>query len=181
MTSASDRTERCKKAPIKGGTVCLTHGGNLPNVKRSAAFRLARTDAERKAMQRLRDKFGTTSTTDAIAEIDKLANEAIVFKDICRDKLIELDQVRYEGKAGEQLRAEVALYERSLDRCNVILSSYVKLGIAERKQKLDEAEALLVVGVIKAVLNRLKLTAEQKVIAGQVVPEELRAISAAAQ
>lgn len=32
--------ERCTKAPIKGGTVCATHGGSAPQVRRKAALRL---------------------------------------------------------------------------------------------------------------------------------------------
>ena len=32
--------ERCRKAAISGGTVCATHGGGAPQVKRSARERL---------------------------------------------------------------------------------------------------------------------------------------------
>jgi hypothetical protein len=33
--------ERCRKAAIMGGTVCATHGGQAPQVKKSARERLA--------------------------------------------------------------------------------------------------------------------------------------------
>src|SRR3546814_19061831 len=32
--------ERCTKAPIRGGTVCATHGGSAPPVPKKAALRL---------------------------------------------------------------------------------------------------------------------------------------------
>jgi hypothetical protein len=41
-TAHSTRTgERCKRAPINGGTVCHMHGGSAPQVKAKAADRLA--------------------------------------------------------------------------------------------------------------------------------------------
>lgn len=41
-TAHSTRTgEPCKRAAILGGTVCSTHGGSAPAVKRKAAERLA--------------------------------------------------------------------------------------------------------------------------------------------
>ena len=38
---SSQTGERCKKAAIKGGTVCASHGGRAPQVKKSAKERLA--------------------------------------------------------------------------------------------------------------------------------------------
>ncbi len=37
---SSQTGQRCKKAAIKGGTVCASHGGRAPQVKRSAKERL---------------------------------------------------------------------------------------------------------------------------------------------
>lgn len=109
--------------------------------------------------------------------MERIAAETIAFKDICRARLEAIgDEWRYDHQHGEQLRAEVALYERALDRCEKILANYVRLGIADRKVKLDEAQAVLLVGVIKNILARLDLSRDQKTLAGQVVPEELRAI-----
>jgi hypothetical protein len=182
--SATARTtgNPCKMKPEAGAVVCWLHGGRLPKVKQAAKFRLARDKAQQEALQRL--KADGASRQDVVTEMDRLAAEVIVFKDVCRERLeqlLELGELRYEGKTGEQLRAEVALYERALDRCNTVLSTNVKLNIAERKQKLDEAQAMLMVGVVKTILNRLDLTPEQKRIAIKVVPEEMRAISAAVQ
>lgn len=51
-TAHSARTgEPCKKYPIAGATVCRTHGGAAPQVKRKAAERLA--ELVPKAIQKL--------------------------------------------------------------------------------------------------------------------------------
>jgi hypothetical protein len=182
-TSASGYTQQCKQRPIKGGTVCKYHGGVLPQVRRAAAVRLATTSAQRMALKRFKDRNGIASTQDAITELERLASEATVFKDVCREAVEELltagEGFGYESKAGEQIRAAVVVYERALDRCNTILANCVKLNIAERRQKLNEAEAAILAMAIKNILSRLELSPEQRVIAGSVVPEELRAISAA--
>lgn len=39
-TAKNSAGQRCKKAAIKGGTVCATHGGSAPQVRRKAALRL---------------------------------------------------------------------------------------------------------------------------------------------
>lgn len=170
----------CKARPIKGGTVCRMHGGSLPRTKAAAQLRLARDAAQQELIVRMKTA-GRSERQDAVTELDRLAAEVIVFKDIVRERLDELlaGELRYEGKTGEQLRAEVALYERALDRCNTVLATNVKLGIAERKAALRKAEVEMLALTIRVILNRLGLTREQKILAGQVVPEELRAISAA--
>jgi hypothetical protein len=113
--------------------------------------------------------------------MERLAAEVIVFKDICReavDELLSRDEMRYEGKAGEQLRAEVAVYERALDRCEKVLATCFKLGMAKQRAELQEAEAQLVALVIRNVLGRLDLNEQQQRMAITAVPEELRAVSA---
>src|SRR3546814_8416182 len=39
-TAKNRAGERCGKAPIKGGTVCVTHGSSAPQVRRKATLRL---------------------------------------------------------------------------------------------------------------------------------------------
>lgn len=169
----------CKNYCIKGGTTCRHHGGTLPRVKAAATFRLARDAAQQEALKRLQaDK---ASKRDTITEMDRLAAEVIAFKDVCRERLDQLlsldDSIRYEGKTGEQLRAEVALYERSLDRCNTVLATNVKLDIDGKKKQLDKDQAAIVVALVRAILGGLDLTKAQKQLATRVVPEQMRAIS----
>jgi len=94
------------------------------------------------------------------------------------DALLLADEIRYEHRAGEQLRAEIALWERSAERCLKMYSEIVRLGIAERQIRIREAEIILMAEAIRNILKRLNLSPQQKTLAGQVVAEELRAIEA---
>ena len=64
-------------------------------------------------------------------------------------KVNELSSIRYESETGgEQLRAEIALWERALDRCITTLAAMAKLNIEERlagirKQTADMLERAL--------------------------------------
>lgn len=61
--------------------------------------------------------------------------------------------IRYRGGAGEQLRAEVALYERAMDRLGKFLSDFGRLRVDERLAKISERQADTVIGAIEAALN----------------------------
>jgi hypothetical protein len=143
--------------------------------------RLARDEVQQELVKRM--KADREGRRDAVTELDRLAAEVITFKDICRERLDELlalpEGIRYKGQTGEQLRAEVALYERALDRCNTVLGTNVKLGIAQRREEMTKAQGQVLVGIIRAILNQLELTRDQQRTAARVVPLELKAITAA--
>jgi hypothetical protein len=168
---------RCRNRIPAGHLVCDKHRGNFPKTRAKAQMRQAEAHARYQLKKKL-EREGVYKMEDAIEEMEAIAGEAIAFKNICRERLEALKgDIRYSTAAGEQLRAEVALYERAIDRCDKILTNYVRLGISDRRVKIAEAQALLLVGVIQNVLGRLELSRDQKRIAAVVVPEELRAIS----
>lgn len=169
--------EPCKAYPIKGGTACKRHGGSLPGVKRAAEFRIQRDKAQQEVLKRL--KAERASRVDTIGEMDRIAAEAIVWKDVVAEQLFRLtpDQWRYEGKTGEQLHAIVALYERCLSSAANILATNLKLGIVEKKAEIDKNRAILVASVIRAIISRLELTPEQRRAVPRIVQEEMMALS----
>lgn len=106
-------------------------------------------------------------------ELSELVSEVLLYKDYCARRVAELrDNVRYEGKAGEQLRAEVSLYERSLDRCGKLLVDWSRLNIDDRLARIEERKAALILEVIREALAKVALTddarrtVEQHIIAG---------------
>lgn len=162
-------------SPAPGGLLCYKHGGNAPQMKNAAAVRRADMAARSQALRRLQARMNADSPHDALAELERAATEAVAFKDVIYERLEALssDQWRYEGKTGEQTRAEITLYERALDRVLKFEGDLLKLGIAERRARIDEAELILVASAVRATLNRIGLTSEQQRIAAVVIQEEL--------
>jgi len=119
---------------------CKLHGGCAPGprivaLNEQAAYELARLDVP--------------PVVDALSELARLAGQAVAWKDNMSAKVNELSSLRYESQTGgEQLRAEIALWERALDRCIATLTAMAKLNIEERlagvrKQTADMMERAL--------------------------------------
>lgn len=175
-TARTKRTgDRCRQPAIAGGTVCRFHGGNAPQVKGAAARRLI----ERRIKQIAREEnLQWEPLADPIDAILRLASEAWALKAYASAQVEALEEIRYKGHAGEQLRAEVAFYERCIERCHKIGTDIARLDLADRLVRLKEDQAVLVYTAIQRIMDQLELSPQQRVIAGEVIPTELRALEA---
>lgn len=81
--------------------------------------------------------------------------------EIIGERVEELRAMRYDSKAGEQLRAEVGAYERAMASTGRLLVDLARLGLDERQVRISEAMATVVNGVIRASLAEIGLSAEQ--------------------
>lgn len=160
----------CTNFPIKGGVVCKTHGGNLPKVKTAAAARNIRDKAVRKLKP-------SQAKLDLLDELERNLRSAIEFKDAL-EELVDVSNIRYEGKTGEQIRGEVQEWTRSVDRVHRIIVDIYKLGIEEKRIAIQKEQAALVAMVIRSMLDRLGLSPEQALLAPVIIKEEMLAISA---
>lgn len=177
----------CKKPPIKGATVCASHGGKAPQVRAAAARRVAEEQV-RRGLARL----DIDPIDDPFVELSKLAGQVVAWKDALADKVNQLtgggcsncgdgggegDRIRYEamGAGTEQLRAEVALFERALDRCGSVLGLIAKLNIDDRMARINERQADAVIRAIDAALASAGVNGPAAVAARQVAARELRA------
>jgi hypothetical protein len=154
---------------------CKLHGG----ATRNQVVAAERVRVEREARQLLAELGEARPVTDPAAELQRVAGEIVAMKDAAARIVQGLSSMRYVGATGaEQLRAEVAVYERALDRAARVLADMVKLGLEARQVNLAEAQGALVAQAIRAILGELGLTPEQQARVPEVVPRHLRALAA---
>jgi hypothetical protein len=166
----------CGAYAIRGGTVCRAHGGQLPRVRAKAEANLLEKRAAAEIAALDVDPVG-----DPLHQLSVLAAQVLAWRDSMAGQVNNLTSLRYEsfgeGSSGEQLRAEVALWERALDRCERVLVAMARLNIDERLAKISEQQAVLIEQALKAGLADLGLDLETQDRAAKSVARHLRSVS----
>ena len=75
---------------------------------------------------------------DPLQALLDLAREAAAWKEALRSLVGELTSIRYRLATGEQLRAEVVVYERAMDRLGRLLVDIARLGVEDRLARVAE-------------------------------------------
>lgn len=120
---------------------------------------------------------GLTDVEDPVFELARLAVEAWAMKDALAARVNALDELRFEdSKGAEQIRAEVVLYERALDRTGKFLESLARLGYEDRRDRWNHELGDRMADIIEQVLDALDLSVEQRQRVPMVVPAVVRAI-----
>jgi hypothetical protein len=156
---------------------CKFHGGATPSVSRGA-----RRQASEARAHALVAAEGLEPVTDPVAVMTLLAAESVALVGAFRKMVTDLDGLRYQGGAGEQLRAEVGLYERALDRAEKFANNLAKLGLEERAVKVTEAQAGALAALVAEVLAapELGLSLEQVTTARKLTAERARCLAGVA-
>lgn len=107
----------------------------------------------------------------------ELAAEAMSLKDELKRRVVNLkeEEWRYEGVAGEQIRGEIVLYERALDRITRLLVTMTRLGIEERLARVEERMARQVEAAVAGALADTGLPQAVQDQAREFVGQRLRA------
>lgn len=162
-----------------GDGPCKLHGGNTKAHRSAADVRQVETGARRA----LADLGVTTPVTDPLLELQRLAGEIVAFKDALRSMVERLNSVRYDGPVGEQIRGEIVVYERAMDRAARVLRDMASLKIDERlvqiQSRISETQGHAIAAVIRAILDDLELTPAQQARVPEVAPRRLRELAAA--
>jgi hypothetical protein len=167
----NSRGRQCKFKAIPGYFFCTRH---LATATVSEIALVRKKDLGELTFEEITGR----KVTNPLEELSLLVSEVILYKDFCADQVARLrGDYRYEGRSGEQLRAEVALYERSLDRVGKLLIEWSRLDIDERLTKIEEAKAAMLLEVIRRVLLSADLSDEQRSKAEASAVKELRALN----
>ena len=146
---------------------CKLHGGATPSHEAAGAEQLLAQQIAR---------LDVPAVADPLTELSKLAGQVVAWKDQLAAKVNELTELRYEGFAAEQLRAEVALWERALDRCNTVLATMAKLRIDERLAAISERQAEAVLRAIDAALDAAGVPVGERAEPKKAAARHLRAV-----
>jgi hypothetical protein len=129
---------------------CKNHGANTGSV---LAKRAAKAEVEGRVTDRagelIAEKIGELMSPppvgNPLTELMELAAEAKAWKEILRQVvayLFDAQRIRSaHAKVGEQLRAEVLLYERAIDRLASLYIQISKLGIEAMLAGIDDTQA----------------------------------------
>lgn len=136
--TAKSTGERCRRAPLKGSSVCVVHGGSAPQVRVAAARRLGEAQA-----LAVYEKFSPncTSPVDVVAELGRLLERVTSFADFAA--------ARIEALTGEQwaafsprTAAEVDMFRRALRDAGRLLTETARLGLDERALEAQRERAV---------------------------------------
>jgi hypothetical protein len=146
---------------------CKLHGGSAPSGRIAGAEQQARAELAR---------LNVPPVENALTALAAIAGEVVAWKDVLAAKVNDLSSLRYKTEGGEQLRAEVALWERALDRCGKFLVDMAKLDIDERLARVTEQQAEQISAALTAVLAEMGLSQDQQRAARAGVARHLRAV-----
>jgi len=107
---------------------------------------------------------------NALDDLLAIKNDALRWHDVCRQLVGELTEVRYKSRsAEEQLRAEIAVFERSLDHAARICADLVRLGIEQRIVRVNttiaERDTEILITAITGTLRDLGHNTDQAAVA----------------
>jgi hypothetical protein len=168
--------EQCRRFPIRGGTVCPSHGGAAPQVRNAAR----RREVTASAAALIRKK-GYAPLDDPVEALLSVAGEMVALKDALADQVAKLTDITVTDRTGaENVAAVLAAYERGLERVAKVLVSMNRLDIAARKVNVEAVQAgLLAEALRRAVFSdRARLDFDTATIILAIASDEFEALMA---
>lgn len=163
----------CTQWAMRGATRCKQHGGKSPQSQQRAV----RERVVAKAAATL-GRLKVEPVENPLTELQALAGEAKAWRALMARHVADLTTTRHlDDKGGEQIRGEVQLFERAMDRCGSLLVSIARLNVDERLARVSERQTELVADALAATLQEMGLSHDQQREARRGVARHLRPVA----
>jgi len=163
---------RCHKWPLSDRTRCKVHGGATPQ----AALKAAQIRIERDVLAAV-EKLGIEPVANPLLALQTMAGRVTAWVDVCQQYLSVVSGMGYSTDAGEQVRAEILVWERALDRAVHTLATLAKLNIDARLAAIEERQAEIVESAFAAAMGSLELDLERRADAEREFAKQLRLVA----
>lgn len=151
------------------------HGGSTPTHEKAGQRALVEQEA-RKAFGRLSDV--SAPVADPLTALAQLAGHVNAWMEFLAGRIGTLESLSYDsGFAGEQIRGEIQLWERAMDRCNAVFGTVARLNIDERLAAITERQAEVVMAAIEAALDAVGVPAGDRADAKRAAARRLRVVA----
>lgn len=161
---------------MAGQRVCMKHGGASPQARAAAEVRLLEGEA-RTLFEKVVPEV--VSVDNPLETYKQFAGRVMAWLDLMERLLADLDSPRYRGATAEQIRGEVVLYERAMDRANTVLGTYAKLNIDERLARISEQQGSMIYNAVMTALRVAGLSPEQQDRVRPEIARQMRALISA--
>jgi hypothetical protein len=172
--------ERCPNWAMEGQNVCLRHGGGSPQARNKAAAKIEEAKLNEQA-NRLLVKLGAEPCDNPLTALAERAGvELALFRSLGAvvNELYERDELRYmDAKGAEQIRSEVAMFERCSARLDALLGGMAKLKLDDRLVAIEEEKAKIFMDAVQAGLASIGVVGKQAQQAMVVMARKLHAIA----
>lgn len=153
--------------------MCSTHGGKAPQVRAAAARRAEEQRVEAEA-RKLLDQADADPLVDTVEALQRLAGRVQAAVDTIGSRVNELQSLRFtDHKDSEQLRSEVAIWERLLGRLHTLLVDMTRLGIEDRHVRAAERVAAAFIAIHREACEQAGLSVDQRRVIETVVVDRV--------
>lgn len=125
--------------------------------------------------------YDTTPVGNPLEVFAELAGTVRGWMQTMEALVADLNSPGYAALTGEQVKAEVQLFERAMDRANNVLSTYARLNIDDRLARITEAQQFMVMQAIEAALSAAGVSGAKAIEAKKAAAKRLRVVEAKAQ
>lgn len=147
----------CGRHPAKAQRVCKSHGAASPQAKAKAEERAATEQAEG-VIAKLWPGLATQAPVkDPVDLLARTAGALEHMADVVGERVNTLNTSIAAGKDMTQLRAELVLLDRLLDKLLKASEGMARLGIAERQVRIEEEQAAIVTTAFRAAIAVVQL------------------------